>query len=226
MKLSRCAPPSLVRLLLSVFLLVQCPSPSSPQQKKPKKLNIAVLDFDTRGAMTKDEAGSLSDMFQSYVVDTDEFNVVDRSRIKALMQELGFQQTGACSDVECVVEAGKILKAEKMFAGTIGKVGKIYSVNIQMIDVATARVEINRTQPYDGTVEGIAEHVIPLMVEDIVSQVTGKQIKVSRISLGTSWLWYAGGVVLVGGGVAAYFLLRSNETNQPKPLPTAPALPE
>ncbi len=226
MKISGCATPFLVHLSLVVYLATLLPCFVFGQEKKPKKFNVAVLDFDTRGAVTKDEAGSLSDMFQSYLVDTGEFVVVDRSRIRALMQELGFQQSGACSDVECVAEAGKILKVEKMFAGTIGKVGKMYSVNVQLIDVGTARIEINKAQPYDGTVEGLMETVVPAIVEDIATQLTGKQIKVARVSLGSSWLWYAGGVALVGGGIAAYFLLRGPESNPPKTLPTPPALPQ
>ena len=225
MKLSTFSSPILIRCCLAVYLVTVFPVVALSRQTQPKKLNIAVLDFDSRGAMSKDEAGSLSDIFQSYLVDTGEFIVVDRSRIRTLMQELGFQQTGVCSEVECVVEAGKILKVQKMFAGTIGRVGKIYSVNIQMIDVATARIEINKSRQHDGTVEGIAEMVIPEMVQEMVSQTVGRELKVSRISLGTSWLWYAGGVVLLGGGVAAYFLLKPTETTQPKTLPLPPALP-
>jgi TolB-like protein len=226
MRLSQFHSPVLIRACLAMYLITLVPFLAASQQKKPRKLNVAILDFDSRGAMSKDEAASLSDMFQSYVVDTDEFIVVDRSRIKTLMQELGFQQSGVCSDVECVVEAGKILKVEKMFAGTIGRVGKIYSVNIQMIDVATARIEINKSRQHDGTVEGIAEMIIPEMVEEIVSQMIGREVKVRRISLGTSWLWYAGGVLLVGGGAAAYFLLKPSETSRPKTLPTPPTLPQ
>lgn len=226
MKLSAFRRPALVYCCLTIFLLMFFPLPGLAQQQQKKKLNVAVLDFDSRGAMTKNEAGSLSDIFQSYLVDSGNFVVVDRARIKTLMAEIGFQESGVCSDVECVVEAGKILKVEKMFAGNIGKVGKIYSVNIQLIDVATARIEINNSKQYDGNVEGIAEVVIPQMVEEILTQMMGRPIKVRRISAGSSWWWYAGGAVLIGGGVAAYFLLKQTETPQPKSLPEPPTLPQ
>jgi hypothetical protein len=226
MKLSAFRTRALVHCCILVFLLTLFPSLVIAQQKQPKKLNIAVLDFDSRGAMTKNEAGSLSDIFQSYLVDAGEFIVVDRARIRTLMAEVGFQESGVCSDVECVVEAGKILKVEKMFAGTIGKVGKIYSINIQMINVATARIEINKSRQYDGNVEGIAGTVIPEIVEEILTQMTGREVKVRRISFGTSWLWYAGGAILIGGGVAAYLLLKPSETQQPKSLPVPPTLPQ
>ncbi len=226
MRLSRFRSPALIRISLLSYLMTLLPVVATAQQQR-KRLNIAILDFDSRGAMSKDEAASLSDIFQSYLVDTGEFIVVDRSRIKTLMQELGLQQSGVCSDVECVVEAGKILKVEKMFAGTIGKVGKRYLVSIQMIDVATAQIQINRSRPHDGTVEEIAETVIPEMAEDIVGQVLGKKSVAAKPSGGISWLWYFGGAVVLGGGAAAYLLMKSPEpTPTSKTLPTPPALPQ
>ena len=143
------------------------------------------------------------------------------------MQELGFQQTGACSEVECVVEAGKLLKVEKMFAGNIGKVGRIYNINIQMIDVATAQIEINRSKPHDGTIEQIAETIIPQMAEGIVSQILGKQFKVEAPSGGLSFWWYAGGLVVLGGGAAAYVLLNKegSKSQTTEILPNPPAFP-
>ena len=210
--------------MLFCYLLSLFPVVVFPQEKK-KKLNIAVLDFDSRGAMSKDEAASLSDIFQSYLVDTGEFIVVDRARIKTLMQELGFQQTGACSEVECVVEAGKVLKVEKMFAGNIGKVGKIYNINIQMIDVTTAQIEINRSKPFSGTIEEIAETIIPQMAEGIVTQILGKPAKVEAPSGGLSFWWYAGGLVVLGGGAAAYVLLNKEKQTPTEVLPNPPAFP-
>jgi len=227
MILSRFFLRALVRPFLAISLSILISEESLPQQKSQKKLNIAVLDFDSRGAMSKDEAASLSDIFQSYLVDAGVFVVVDRSRIKTLMQEVGFQESGACSDVECVVEAGKILKVEKMFAGTIGKVGKIYNINIQMIDVATAQIEINRSRPHEGTIEEMAQTIIPEMAEDIVSQILGRHVNLVKPSGGISWYWYAGGALVLGGGAAAYFFLKpENKTAEKTPLPVPPTLPQ
>lgn len=228
MKLSSFCSPSFVNCILIVFLVSLLPLPNHAQQKPSKKVNLAVLDFDTRSAMSKDEAATLSDNFQSYLVDIPEFNVLDRGRIKSLLQELGFQQSEACSQVECVVEAGRMLKAEKMFSGTIGKVGKNYSVNIFLIDVATAKIEINKSRQHSGDIEEIAEAIIPEIAEEIASQMLGREVKVRRmISGGTSWLWYAGGVFLLGGGVAAYLYFQpSTSTPDKKTLPTPPTLPQ
>lgn len=200
-------------------------------QKQKQKLNIAVMDFDAREGLSRGEAASLSDLFSSQLVATEEFIVVDRNRIKNILTEQGFQQSEACSQVECIVEAGKILKVQKMFAGTIGKIGKIYNVNIQMLDVTTSQVELNKSYQHTGNIEALAEEVIPELAREIAEQVTGKQI--DKIAVGrtssSKWLWYVGGAVLVGGGAAAYYIYYMQpETKQPiveEKLPGPPTLP-
>jgi TolB-like protein len=214
-----------ILLLISIPLLLTAQDKQAPS----KKLNIAVMDFDAREGLTRGEAASLSDLFSSQMVATEEFTVVDRNRIKAILMEQGFQQSEACSQVECIVEAGKILKVEKMFSGNIGKIGRIYSVNIQMIDIATSQIEINKSQQYDGNIEGLAEEVIPELAKKIAEQVSGKQIDktgVGKVS-SSKWWWYVGGAAVLAGGAAAYFILKSPENQPPteEKLPDPPTLP-
>ena len=205
------------------FLSLQL-SLSQPQQ--PQKLNIAVLDFDSRGGITKEEATTLSDVFNSQLVQTEEFTVVDRNRTKAILIEQGFQQTEACSQVECVVEAGKILKVQKMFFGAIGKVGRVFNVTIQMVDVETAKIQLTESQNYEGDVEELLYQVVPSMAATLASKLAGKPIKPRTVSSGSSWYWYVGGAVLVGGG-AAVLLLKSKPgaTIVDTDLPGPPKLP-
>jgi TolB-like protein len=228
--------PSLVRLVLAAFLATIAVPPMSAQQqpqKKPapaKKLNIAVLDFDARGGITKEEAASLSDIFQAQLVQMNEFIVVDRNRIKAVLQEQGFQQSEACSQVECVVDVGRILKVEKMFAGTIGKVGKIFNVNIQLIDIATAQIVTTKSRQYGGPLEDLATDIIPEISQEMARDLSGKDVRarVTSTGGGMKWYWYVGGAV-VAGGVAAVLLGGSKDagggTTKPTALPNAPTFP-
>jgi TolB-like protein len=218
-------------ILLALFLNAVLSFVVTGQQKKaaPQKLNIAVMDFDAREGLSRGEAASLSDLFSSQMVETGEFTVIDRNRIKTILQEQGFQQSEACSQVECIVEAGKILKVQKMFAGTIGKIGKIFSVNIQMLDIATSQIEINKSQQYSGDIEGLAEEVIPEIAKQMAEEVSGKQIVKAGVGKTSSskWLWYVGGAVVVAGGAAAYYFLKPQETTTPveEKLPGPPTLP-
>ena len=199
-------------IALSLFF---SPLHTISQQKRdqPQKLYIAVMDFDAREGLSHGEAASLSDLFSSQLVATGEFVVVDRNRIKSILQEQGFQQSEACSQVECIVEAGKILKVEKMFVGVVGKIGKMYNVNIQLIDIATARIEKNISRQHSGEIEELATDVIPSMAAQLIKEMTGKEMKVSGAS---TWYYYVGAAVLVGGGVAGYLLLKPKEKSQPQ----------
>ena len=211
---------------LAATILTLQPLCSQVKPAKPKRLNVAVLDFEARDGLTKGEAASLSDQFSGELFATGEFTVIDRNRIKAILQEQGFQQSEACNQVECVVDVGRILKVEKMFVGTIGKVGQTFSVTIQMIDITSAEVQMNKKRLYSGQVDELATDIIPEMAAEMASAVTGKDIKPKSAPGSSTWLWYVGGGVAVAGGVAA-ILLSKKESPPPKAeaLPALPALP-
>lgn len=225
---SRVARPLLVAYLvsmLSVGSLAQ-QRPAQRAQTPSKKLNVAVLDFDARGGLTKEEAATLSDAFQTEIVTVGEFTVVDRQRIRQILQEQGFQQSEACSQVECIVEAGKILKVERMFAGTIGKVGQLFNVNIQVIDIATAQIISNKAQQHRGDIEDLLSEIIPNMARQMAGEMVGK--KFDEVGGGGGWLWYAAGAVVLGGGAAAAILLKPKKEEagiSVQSLPPSPDLP-
>lgn len=232
MRLQQFLHPFLIRFVLLVFLVSGVMPAAWSQENKlqKKKMNIAVLEFEARGGVSKEDAASLSDAFQGQIIETNEFIVVDRNRIKAILQEQGFQQSEACSQVECIVEVGKLLRVEKMFAGTIGKVGKVYSVNIQLIDVATAQIMQNKSRRHDGAIEELLTDIIPELAGEMAKELTGKEVQVSTGTTGGSstWYWYVGGAV-VAGGVAAGPLSKKEDNTRiespTQPLPQAPDLP-
>lgn len=219
--------PSRYLFLLFTFILSLTAVVFGQRPQQQKKPNVAVLDFDSRGGLTKEEAASLSDIFQAQLVDMGEFIVVDRQRIKAILSEQGFQQSEACSQVECIVEAGKILKVEKMFAGTIGKVGRIFNVNISAIDIATAQIVINKSRQHSGDIEDLASEIVPEMAKEIAQEMLGRKVAATVTTTGGStWYYYVGGALLVGGGAAAFLLKPSTPPPPPKEsLPGAPTFP-
>jgi TolB-like protein len=235
MRLNSFLAPPVIRFVLIIYLTSIAVPVSFGQENrtKAKKINIAVLDFEARGGVSKEDAASLSDAFQGKIIETGEFVVVDRNRIKSILQEQGFQQSEACSQVECIVEVGKILKVEKMFAGTIGKVGRIYTVNVQLIDIATAQIIQNKSRNHSGEIEELLTDVIPELAGEMASELTGKEVQVSSSTTGgsSSWLWYVLGGAAVAGGVAAVALSKSKKnepttTNPPTDqLPQAPSFP-
>ncbi|MGD1045928.1 MAG: PEGA domain-containing protein [Bacteroidota bacterium] len=190
--------------------------------------NIAVMEFDTREGVSPGIAASLSDVFISQLAGTQEFTIEDHNRIKTILQDQEFQQNVPCSQNECIIEACKILRVEKIFVGTVGKIGRIFTVNIQMLDVATGRIQINKNYQHDGDVEELAQDVIPTLALQMAGELTKKDLtsKSATSKSSSKWLWYVGGAA-VAGGAAYYFLApkNNNTTQTSDKLPGPPTLP-
>jgi TolB-like protein len=169
----------LIRFFIILTFLTIC-FLTSAQTQTPQKIFIAVLDFDARTGVGQGEAASLSDIFSSQLAQTGQYIIVDRNRIKTILNEQGFQQSEACSSVECVVEVGKILNVQKIFAGVIGKIGRLYTVNVQLINVTTAQIELNKSRRYEGEIEDLATTIIPKIAVEMTKDLTGQDVEVDE----------------------------------------------
>lgn len=103
------------------------------------KTNIAVLELTGNGISQEDAAG-LSNRLHVELFKTGKYTIVERSMMKEILEEHEFQNTG-CTDSECAVQIGQILNVDKMVAGSVDKVGNVYSISIRIIDVATGEIE-------------------------------------------------------------------------------------
>ena len=139
---------------LFIFILFLLPFSTVFGQDPPKKKNIAVIDLESRGGLSKAEIGTLTDRLRSLLVRTNAFNVIDRGRMQNILDEQGFQMSG-CTSTECAVEAGMILGVEEMVAGTIGRIGKLYTIDIILLRVETSRILKSLTRDYTGEIEGL-----------------------------------------------------------------------
>jgi TolB-like protein len=228
MGISKCLVATRVRCIVALIFLIVVTPPVVSQQKKPaKKLNVAVLDFVARAPVTPDEAATFSDVFTSQLIQSGEFEVLERNQIQALLKEQNFQQSGLCDQVECMVETGKLLKVQRMFAGTVGRLGTLYNINIRVVNVETGKIELDRTRQYEGRIETLASDVIPEFADQIAEAVTGRTVSAQGLRKSSSgWYWYVGGAVILGGGAAAYYFLRPTEkktaTNTYLPGPPTP----
>jgi hypothetical protein len=120
------------------------------------KPHIAILNLEGRGGISADEAATLTDRLRGHLVNTGAFVVIDRDKTEAALQEIGFQQSGCVSTV-CAVQVGKMLTVQKMVTGSIGKIGKTYTVDVSVIDVESSRIERSLLKNYQGEVDGLLE---------------------------------------------------------------------
>lgn len=152
--------------IYSIILLMACLSSSTHAQQGKEK--IAVLELS--GTLSKEERITLSDKLVNEIMATGQFKVIERSRVKDIIIEQGFQKS-ECTNSECAIEIGQLLGVSKIIFGNVGKIGSVYSISLRLVDVKTA--EIIRTTSKDLRVSieeilltGIKEAARTLVTEE------------------------------------------------------------
>lgn len=140
-----------LNFIVIVFLGLFVASQADAQQKKQ---TAAVLDL-TSADLSKNEITNLTNRFRSLLSQTQAFDLIERDKMTAIFNEQNFAVSDNCNSAECAVEIGKVLSAEIMFAGDIGKMGQTYIIDIRMIDVTTGKILLAKTEDYKGDIEGL-----------------------------------------------------------------------
>ena len=121
--------------------------------QEKSKTAIAVLDLDADGISTS-ESNIISARLRTELFNTGKFNVLERDKMDEILNEQGFQLSG-CTTNECIVEVGKLTGVEKMVAGGIGRIGKLITINIRLIDVETGELIKTATDDCECSIESI-----------------------------------------------------------------------
>jgi TolB-like protein len=114
---------------------------------------IAVIDFEGIN-VSEAEAKALSQNLTSEIIALDKYTVVERSAMKRIMDEQKFQHSG-CVDTQCAVDIGKILGAKYIIVGSVGKVGKTFSIDARMIEVETGESYQSANYKHKGEIDDL-----------------------------------------------------------------------
>jgi len=118
---------------------------------------MAMLDFEPFG-ISSVESAILTNRMRSQLVKTGKVTVVERGMMQQVLAEQDFQMAGCTSD-ECAVEVGRLLGVTNMVAGSIGKIGTTYAMDIRVIDVESGAIARTVTQDFQGTVDGLLKEI-------------------------------------------------------------------
>ena len=92
-----------------------------------------------------------------------------------ILQEQGFQQSGCTSD-ECVVEIGRLVGMQQMVAGSIGKIGKLYTFNVRIIDVQSGQVLKTAIDDCECSIE----EVLTTSTDEIIQMLVGENYRIGE----------------------------------------------
>jgi Curli production assembly/transport component CsgG len=102
--------------------------------------NIAVLSFTGDKTVSSEQLQFITGKFSAYLVESETFTVLDRSRMDDILKEQGFQQSGACNNSECRVQVGQLLGVDNLVAGSLVRFGNEYAFRIEYLDVSSGRI--------------------------------------------------------------------------------------
>lgn len=102
--------------------------------------NIAVLAFTGDKTVSSEQLQFITGKFSAYLVESETFTVLDRSRMDDILKEQGFQQSGACNNSECRVQVGQLLGVDNLVAGSLVRFGNEYAFRIEYLDVSSGRI--------------------------------------------------------------------------------------
>jgi TolB-like protein len=160
------------------------------------KETIAVNKLQAIG-ISEDEAEVLTSKLRSELMNVAGFKVLERGQMEEILKEQGFQQSGACTEQQCVVEIGQLLGVSHMVAGSIGKVGNTFSVNVRIFSVKSGEINREVAHTYKGNIDGLLQTELTTVVKKLA------RMEVKPEKKDYKWMWVVGGVTTVG--VLTYF---------------------
>lgn len=139
--------------------------------KKMGRLNVAVCDFEARPPVSESESAFITDFFRDDIVKADVFNVVERNKMRMILEEQKFQQTG-CTTSECAIELGHILNVQEVMIGSCGKLLDKFMIMMRIVEVETGKIIYSDTgeclteaKSVRETVSGMVDKLIKAIAE-------------------------------------------------------------
>ncbi len=123
------------------------------------KVNYAVIGLKNAEGVTASEADIIADRLRIEMVNTGMVTMMERAQMQQILNEQGFQQSGACTDDACMARAGKVLGVERLVSGSIGKLGTKFLINVRAIDVQTAQILKVVSIDISGEIEAILQYL-------------------------------------------------------------------
>jgi TolB-like protein len=168
--------PIFVGIVFSASIIWAQTAALTTSPKPAGKLNLAVLTMKSTSGVSAGETEVITDRLRGELFNTGKVNVMERDQMQEVLKEQGFQQSGACSNEQCMVEMGQLLGVAQLVTGSLGKVGSMFLVNFRVIDVKTAKIVKVVSRDIKGDLEEVVSQ-LPGIALELVSDVAAPPIE-------------------------------------------------
>lgn len=158
----------LMFIIVCVCLALPAALSAEDAPAKPAALpKVAVKTLTAKG-VSADTASALTEILCTRLMSHKKYQILCASDVTAIL--VATQQTallGNCDDESCYDALGKALDTPYLIVGAIGKVGKLYTVNLSLISTADKLAKKRVSHEVSGDesrlVEGVKEAADKLM---------------------------------------------------------------
>lgn len=126
------------------------------------KGKCAVLDFQTGTNVTAEEVEAITYNFRTGFYPSC-YKMIEAPRVNSAVDALGYSKTGMTKEQLC--EVGRKLEANLVVVGTVNKLMDEYSVDVQIVNVATgvtiaSEGDAFQKSEYRREIKNIAQHLV------------------------------------------------------------------
>jgi TolB-like protein len=162
------------KMIFSLFLFIPILLHASLfAQTSGNKLNIAVMSLKAASGISDGEAVLVADRLRGELFNSGRVNVMEREQMSVILSEQGFQQSGACNDDKCMVQAGQLLGVEVIVSGSIGQLGSTFMINLRAVDVRTGRMTASVTKDARDNLDNLVGE-IDNVADELLNRITEK----------------------------------------------------
>ncbi|MDP2885195.1 MAG: hypothetical protein Q8P51_09280 [Ignavibacteria bacterium] len=159
---------------------------------------VAVLPFDLRGISVEDGVHLAEKFEQVLAAETSRFSILHPDTMKAIFVEAGIKNLEGCDYTYCLADMGKILGVQKVVHVSASRRGKLYVLNVRLVNVADASLLYAERVDFSGDLSVLTSEVIPEQA---------RKLGGARLDSGARW-YYVAAAILLGVGVI-YWIYRS-----------------
>jgi TolB-like protein len=132
-----------------------------------------MLDFQPED-ISESYARTFTDRVRTALVSYSQFEVMEREKFEAIMEEQKIQLSGLC-DEDCVVEVGQIAGVQYMLSGNIRDLGQTIYVAGRIIDVETSKIMASQDLTVTtGDVQALLREA-PVLADALMQQFAEKK---------------------------------------------------
>ena len=163
------------------------------------KEQLAVMDLQANHEVETSLAEALSEEIRNEIHSFGDYEVLSGDDLRALSKRTILQQKLGCMDNQCLISFGQKIGTKYMVAGSVSKIGKIYSINLKLMDTEGENVGVkNRVSE---KCKGKEEELFRT-ARDAAAKLMGKKVVDDRSWYRRHKWWIVVAIALIAGGIA------------------------